>query len=137
MASAEYRGGPWATTPQGCNLGCSMYRQYALEDDATAHNGQGLLCPTTQYTWLYALRCMIICAGQGVSPTRDHQCYVPKPAWYSFIDPLKITPELQLLDGTCLPETNGAGAGWSCRLFESSLAVGKNAPNYDDEIWAV
>ncbi|GFT84988.1 reverse transcriptase [Trichonephila clavipes] len=28
-----------------------------------------------------------------------------------------------------LPETNEAGAGWLCRLFESSLAVGKNAPN--------
>ncbi|GFS96318.1 reverse transcriptase [Trichonephila clavipes] len=40
-------------------------------------------------------------------------------------------------DGSYLPETNGAGAGWFCRLFEGSLAVEKNATNYDGEVLAV
>lgn len=40
-------------------------------------------------------------------------------------------------DGSYLPETNGAGAGWFCRLFEDSLAVGKYATNYDGEVAAV
>ncbi|GFW24154.1 uncharacterized protein TNCV_1847131 [Trichonephila clavipes] len=40
-------------------------------------------------------------------------------------------------DGSYLPETNGADAGWFCRLFESSLAVGKSATNYDGEVLAV
>ncbi|GFX99750.1 reverse transcriptase [Trichonephila clavipes] len=34
-------------------------------------------------------------------------------------------------DGSYLPEANGAGTGWFCRLFEVSLAVGKNATNYN------
>ncbi|GFT23993.1 hypothetical protein TNCV_2062771 [Trichonephila clavipes] len=44
---------------------------------------------------------------------------------------------------TCLcgqfipPETNVAGTGWFCQLFEESLAVEKNAPNYDGEVSAV
>ncbi|GFS62441.1 uncharacterized protein TNCV_1262341 [Trichonephila clavipes] len=37
-------------------------------------------------------------------------------------------------DGSYLPETNGTGSGWFCRLFESSLAVGKNATNYEGEV---
>lgn len=40
-------------------------------------------------------------------------------------------------DGSYLPETNGAGAGWFCRLFEDSLAVGQNATNFDSEVSAV
>ncbi|GFU85766.1 uncharacterized protein TNCV_1791221 [Trichonephila clavipes] len=40
-------------------------------------------------------------------------------------------------DGSYLPETNGAGMGWFCRLFEGSLAVGKNATNYDGDVLAV
>ncbi|GFY33303.1 uncharacterized protein TNCV_1897571 [Trichonephila clavipes] len=36
-----------------------------------------------------------------------------------------------------LQETNRAGMGWFCRLFEGSLAVGKNATNYDGEVLAV
>ncbi|GFU15775.1 amine oxidase A [Trichonephila clavipes] len=40
-------------------------------------------------------------------------------------------------DGSHLPETNGVGAGWFPRLFEGSLAVEKNANNYDDEVLAV
>ncbi|GFX21793.1 reverse transcriptase [Trichonephila clavipes] len=36
-----------------------------------------------------------------------------------------------------LPETNETGVGWFCRLFEGSLAVGKNATNYDGEVLAV
>ncbi|GFV98064.1 reverse transcriptase [Trichonephila clavipes] len=35
-------------------------------------------------------------------------------------------------DSSYLPEANGAGADWFCRLFEVSLDVGKNATNYDD-----
>ncbi|GFU76329.1 uncharacterized protein TNCV_285291 [Trichonephila clavipes] len=37
---------------------------------------------------------------------------------------------------TC-QKKKGAGAGWFGRLFEGSLAVGKNATNYDGEILAV
>ncbi|KMQ82368.1 reverse transcriptase [Lasius niger] len=40
-------------------------------------------------------------------------------------------------DGSYLPESNGAGAGWFCRLFEGSLAVGKYATNFDGEVSAV
>ncbi|GFU69626.1 uncharacterized protein TNCV_2503461 [Trichonephila clavipes] len=40
-------------------------------------------------------------------------------------------------NGSYLLETNGVGVGWFCRLFEGSLAVGKNATNYDGEVLAV
>ncbi|GFT75626.1 reverse transcriptase [Trichonephila clavipes] len=40
-------------------------------------------------------------------------------------------------DSSYLPEANGAGMGWFCRLFEHSLAVGKNVTNYDGGILAV
>ncbi|GFY00811.1 uncharacterized protein TNCV_2142031 [Trichonephila clavipes] len=40
-------------------------------------------------------------------------------------------------DGSYLPETNGAGARWFCSRFEGSLAVGKNATNYDGEVLVV
>ncbi|GFT39220.1 reverse transcriptase [Trichonephila clavipes] len=39
-------------------------------------------------------------------------------------------------DDSYLPETNGSGVGWFYRLFEGSLAVGKNATNYDGEVLA-
>ncbi|PRD30466.1 UNVERIFIED_CONTAM: hypothetical protein NCL1_26341 [Trichonephila clavipes] len=41
------------------------------------------------------------------------------------------------IDGSYLPETNRAGTGWFCKLFEGSLAMGKNATNYDAEVLAV
>ncbi|GFS62474.1 histone-lysine N-methyltransferase SETMAR [Trichonephila clavipes] len=41
------------------------------------------------------------------------------------------------IDGSYLPETNRAGTGWFCKLFEGSLAMGKNASNYDAEVLAV
>ncbi|GFT43681.1 reverse transcriptase [Trichonephila clavipes] len=40
-------------------------------------------------------------------------------------------------DGSYPPESNGAGAGWFCRLFEASLAVRKNATEYDGNVLAV
>ncbi|GFU68139.1 reverse transcriptase [Trichonephila clavipes] len=40
-------------------------------------------------------------------------------------------------DGSYLPETNGAGTCWFCRLFEGSLSMGKNATNYDGDVLAV
>ncbi|GFX87969.1 reverse transcriptase [Trichonephila clavipes] len=40
-------------------------------------------------------------------------------------------------DVSYLAETNGAGTGWFCRLFEGSLSVGKNATNHDGEVLAV
>ncbi|GFT34019.1 reverse transcriptase [Trichonephila clavipes] len=40
-------------------------------------------------------------------------------------------------DGSYLPERNGAGVGRFCKLFEGSLAVGKNATNYDGEVLTV
>ncbi|GFX79706.1 uncharacterized protein TNCV_2746251 [Trichonephila clavipes] len=43
---------------------------------------------------------------------------------------------LEVRRGDVSSETNGAGPGWFCRLFEDSLAVGKNAATYDDEVLA-
>ncbi|GFV20520.1 reverse transcriptase [Trichonephila clavipes] len=40
-------------------------------------------------------------------------------------------------DGSYLLETNGADAGWFCRLFEGSLCMGKNATNYNGEVLVV
>ncbi|GFT06771.1 reverse transcriptase [Trichonephila clavipes] len=40
-------------------------------------------------------------------------------------------------DASYLPETKGTGVGWFRRLFEGSLAVGKNATNYDGEILVI
>ena len=40
-------------------------------------------------------------------------------------------------DGSYLPETKGAGAGWHCSLFENCSAVGKYASNYDGEVTAI
>lgn len=38
-------------------------------------------------------------------------------------------------DGSCL--SGGAGAGWFCHLFEGTVAVGKNATNFDGEVCAI
>ena len=40
-------------------------------------------------------------------------------------------------DGSYFSDTKGAGAGWLCSMFEDSMAVGKNASNYDGEVCAV
>ncbi|GFW29697.1 reverse transcriptase [Trichonephila clavipes] len=40
-------------------------------------------------------------------------------------------------ESSYLPERNGAGAGWFCRLFDGSLAVVRNATNCDGEVLTV
>ncbi|GFU25065.1 hypothetical protein TNCV_568201 [Trichonephila clavipes] len=69
---------------------CHEFDPSTTEDPRySAHEDQGLLCPS-QYTWpLSAEMNERMSRSGGQSESSPHQCLVPKQAWYSFIDPLQ------------------------------------------------
>ncbi|PRD27498.1 UNVERIFIED_CONTAM: tgo [Trichonephila clavipes] len=88
--------------------------------------------------FLFVVSCdtgRIIYVSDSVAPVLNHSQVdaIPAELKSSTLETIKERyPANEWLhiytDGSYLPETSRAGAGWFCRLFEGSLAVGKMPP---------